>query len=106
MFTGHENHEISFATGAALTKRYRDNNPGSRKGGYFSKDAILELLDQENCVGMRVYYANDESGEMEMVLVGVASNENDLIGEGNLCMDMCMPCPDRCGESNLLNSDQ
>jgi len=104
-FTGHEEHQITFKEGSELTKTYRDQmNAGDRKGGYFSKDEILTLLDPSICVGIRFYYGIDEYGKQVMVLVGVKANEDDLIGEGYYCMEMSVPCPDQCGSDNILNS--
>lgn len=104
-FTGSEQHEISFEVGGALTKKYRDQMaPGQRKGGFFGSEAIQALLNQDHCVGIRYYYGLDKNGKQELVLVGTDANENDLVGEGNLCMDVSIPCPDRCGENNILNT--
>lgn len=105
MFTGQEDHEISFEDAAVLTKRFRDNNSGEYKGGYFSKKAIQKLLNQDNCVGIKIYFAENNSNDLGMVVVGVTSEENDQIGGQNACMDRCLPCPDRCGSDNILNSD-
>ena len=58
MFTGQEDHEFTFEDGAVLTKKWRDNIHGEKKGGYFSKKAITQLLEQVNCVGIRIYYGN------------------------------------------------
>ena len=67
-FTGHEDQKIKFEDGAELTKRYRDNNPsGCQLGEYFSKDSILELLNQPGCVGIRVYFGYDESKIFKLV---------------------------------------
>ena len=106
MFTGHEDQEISFEDGAVLTKRWRTANPTARLAGYFSKDAINKLLEQTDNVGVRIYYAKESGGEMTMVVVGVTSDGNDQIGENDVCLDQAMPCPDYCGEHNLLNSDE
>jgi hypothetical protein len=104
MFTGEEDHAISFDNAKVLTKAYRDNNPNQVKGGYFSKKAINSLLDQPDCVGIRIYFGNDVNKVMKIVIVGVNEGEDDLIEATNLCLDFSIPCPDRCGEDNLLNS--
>jgi hypothetical protein len=105
MFTGEEDHEIPFEEGAEYTAQFRKNNPDKKKGGYFSKSAITKLLSQDECVGLRIYFAEYENGSLGMVMVGVKSNENDQIGNDYVCMDKCIPCPDRCGINDILNSD-
>ena len=106
MFTGHEDQEVSFEDGAVLTARWREENPGAKKGGYFSRDSINELLAQDDCVGIRIYYALNGSGEMAMVVVGVTSDENDQIGEEFVCIDNDFACPPYCADDNILNSDE
>ena len=103
MFTGNEHHNISIEDASELTANYRSKNPDDRKGGFFGKAALLSLLNQSNCVGIRFYYGLDADYNKVLVLVGADSSENDLIGD-NLCMDMACPCPEQCGEDNVLNS--
>ncbi len=103
-FTGNEVHNISFEDAAKLTKLYRDQmNEEDRKGGFFGRKAILALLDQKGCVGIRYYYGLDENDKQVLVIVGADSDENDLIGEDYLAMEMSIPCPNHCGEENILN---
>jgi hypothetical protein len=103
MFTGSENHDISLADAAAMTKLYRQSVPaGSRKGGFFGRDAIEALLAQANCVGIRYYHGLDSRGEPVIILVGVDANENDL-HTGQL-LEFAIPCPTQCGTNNALNS--
>jgi hypothetical protein len=105
MFTGREVQEISFEAGSEMTARYREYNPEAIQAGYLSKDAVVKLLNQKDCVGIKIYFAEYEEREMTMVIVGVTSNENDQIGNGYSCMNNLLPCPQRCGENNMLNSD-
>jgi hypothetical protein len=104
-FTGHEEHNISFEVAAEFTSNYRDqrSSPG-RKGGFFGRDAIEALLAQDDCVGIRYYYGLTSDDEQVLILVGTDANENDLTGEGDGCMEISIPCPDRCGSNNMLNS--
>lgn len=103
MFTGHEDHEISLDDASAMTKRYRNQmNTGDIKGGFFSRDAILAILDQADCVGIRYYYGLDDRGKQTLILVGADTDENDLY-TGSL-MEFSIPCPTQCGSDNPLNS--
>ena len=101
-FTGNENHFIDLQTASEWTANYRNANPGAIKGHFFGKKAIKDILNQEECVGMRIYYALDENGVDQLILVGVTADENDLF-EG-LLAERSFPCPPRCGVDNPLNS--
>ena len=100
-FNGTEGGSISLTAGAALTKEYRKKNPGATKGHFFGKDILHQLLNQQGCEGIRMYYGLDEDGNKELVLVGADADENDLTA---LVADLSMPCPGVCGTANVLNS--
>ncbi|MCR9171794.1 MAG: hypothetical protein NXI10_04840 [bacterium] len=100
-FDGTEGGSISLTAGAALTAEYRKQNPGETKGHFFGKDILQDILDQEGCMGIRMYYGLDQDGNKELVLVGADANENDLT---SLVADLSLPCPGVCGNANSLNS--
>ncbi|MCB0312598.1 MAG: hypothetical protein KDH84_04930, partial [Calditrichaeota bacterium] len=55
--TGEEDHDISLADAVRLTDNFRKTvDAGTPLGGYFGRDAILRILSQEECVGIRYYY--------------------------------------------------
>ncbi len=103
-FTGNENHAISLQAASELTKNYRDNHPNSIKGFYYSKSAIEAILNQPECVGIRIYYAEDNSTPPVQCLVisGVKSNEDDIyLG---VLAEYGKPNPPNGGILNPLNS--
>lgn len=100
-FDGSEGAEITLSEGADLTSKYRDSNPNQTKGHFFGKDILNQLLNQEGCMGIRMYYGIDDKGKKELVIVGADANENDMT---ELVADLSMPCPSRCGNANPLNS--
>src|SRR5438309_8651484 len=103
-FTGNENHDITLNDASLLTKEYRKKNPGQILGGFFGKTALLDLLNQTGCVGIRYYYGIDSSGNKVLVLCGADANENDILGPGsNVCKEMSLICPPRCGANDVLN---
>lgn len=104
MFTGYEEHEISFDDASVLTKEYRANDVNTIKGGFFGKRAIQKLLNQVDAVGIRIYLGQDENKLLKFILVGVDKYENDLIGNEYCCMEYSVPCPNQCGTNNMLNS--
>lgn len=100
-FDGTEGGAISLSTAAELTGNYRKDNPGQKLAHYYGRDIINELLSQEGCVGIRIYYGTSEDGDKELVLVGVDSDENDMLA---LVADTSVPCPNYCSTPNALNS--
>jgi len=100
-FNGTEGGLISLETGADMTARYRTQNPNEIKGHFFGKDVLKEILDQEGCMGIRMYYGLDADGNKALVIVGADANENDMTDKVG---DISLPCPSRCGNSNDLNS--
>lgn len=100
-FTGHEDHNIDLATAAAWTANYRAAEPNGVKGHFYGKDAIQAILNQKNCVGIRIYYALDTLGAKQLIIVGATTAENDLY-EG-LLAERGSTCPPYCGGGNPLN---
>lgn len=101
-FTGNEDHSISLTEAAQFTENYRNNNPNEILALYYSKDAIMDILNQPNCVGIRTYYAEKNNGDKTLVIVGVEANENDMVN--GVLAEFGTPCPNRCSAPNDLNS--
>lgn len=100
-FDGTEGGAISLNDGAALTANYRSNNPNQRIAHFFGREILQQLLNQEGCVGIRMYYGENEEGDKELVLVGTDADQNDLL---DLIADISSPCPNWCSSKNPLNS--
>jgi hypothetical protein len=100
--TGNENHDIDLPTAATLTRNYRIANPSGPFGGAFGKDALLAILNQQGCTGIRYYYAIKDDGTPTLVLTGVDSNSNDL-ADGVLA-EYSYPSPPYSSAPNSLNS--
>ncbi len=100
-FDGTEGGAITLSEGAHLTKEYRLRNPTAIKARFFGKDILNQILDQEGCMGIRIYYGQDEDGNKQFVLVGGDSDENDML---DLVADTSVPCPNLCSLPNALNS--
>lgn len=104
-YTGNEEHAISLAEASELTARYRNQfSEGTFyiKGEYFGKNALISLLNQQGCVGARMYYGLKANQTQCLVIVGVDGNGNDITtGE---IMEFGYPCPTQCSIDNDLNS--
>jgi len=99
-FNGTEGDPISISTAATMTARFRTNYPNHVKARFFGRDLLLQILNQANCKGIRMYFAQDANNVMEIVIVGADGNEDDMC---ELIGDLSEPCPSRCGKKNQLN---
>lgn len=102
-FNGNEGEFISIDKGGQLTAAWRGGGNGDIKGGFLGKDKIQELLDQSGAMGIRIYFGQDTRGDKTVVLVAADADENDILAN-NLVLDQIVPCPNRCGAPNELNS--
>ncbi len=100
-YTGYEDHSITLQDAADLTSNYRTSHPGAIKGFYYSKQAITAILNQTDCVGIRIYYGEDDLGVSKLVIAGVKADEDDM--ETGLLAEFGNPCPPH-GSANSLNS--
>jgi hypothetical protein len=77
-FTGKEAEEFPLDTAAEWTANYRNANPGAVKAHFIGRDLINKMLEQDGCMGLRIYYALDENGNKQLIIVGADQEENDL----------------------------
>jgi hypothetical protein len=102
-FTGNEDQHISLDKAAELTRNYRQSaETGAILGGYGSKYSVSRILDQPGCVGLRIYYAMEDNGNHQFVIVGVNANGDDLY-DGEI-MEHIITCPPICPKANPLTS--
>lgn len=101
-FTGDEGEKFPLDTAAAWTANYRKQNPNGIKAHFFGRNILLNMLKQADCVGLRMYYALDEKGVQQMIVVGADANENDLYN--GIVAERGMPCEPYCdsGKSPLV----
>jgi hypothetical protein len=105
-FNGTEGGIITLADGSAMTAAYRKQKKRTDKNGhFFGRDILQNILDQEGCVGIRMYYGlrEDKKDDMtqELIIVGTDRDENDIL---DIIGDISVPCPNMCGKANPLNS--
>jgi hypothetical protein len=82
-------HSISLDRLKELTTRYEKNKTKILKDEFhgngtlptcetFERAAFDQLLAQEGCVGIRIYYGMDENLDVKLVVVGVDENDQDI----------------------------
>ncbi len=97
-FDGKEGEEFPIATAAEWTANYRTANPNGIKAHFFGKDILNAILSQTGCMGIRMYYALDENGVQQMILVGANASQNDLYD--GVIAERARPCPTYCDSSS------
>jgi len=112
-FTGKEGGPISRETAKSWSKNYENaaREPGKTvtKAHFFGKEKILKLLNQAECVGIRMYYAKDDKGDPKLLLVGAKSDQDNIIPEdmeaaseeNDIILDYSWPCPPYCASNTL-----
>lgn len=112
-FDGTESGPIPLATAKEWTANYRKTiKPGDTLAHYFGGNIIHKVLKETGCVGIRVYYAIDNKGQKQLLIVGVDENGDNLLpaknvasGEedpdDNIIVDLSTPCPDFCASNDL-----
>ena len=82
-FTGNEGRFVSLSQSKKWVENFRSENPDHTHAFYFGCDVFNALLDEPGCVGIRVYYAQDDNGDPKMVLIGVDENGNNISKKTN-----------------------
>lgn len=124
--TGKEGAPIDLKTAAQWTKNYRQMRPGERIAHLFGRDILEQILRQEGCMAIRMYYANSLSpnawqrfilgisnflrkqvagaeGEEHLILVGVTREGKDQIPGREIITDPEKP---EAGETPAAQSYQ
>jgi hypothetical protein len=100
--TGEEGAAIDLELAAQWTKNHRHRHPKDIESQFFGNKILNHILQQDGCMGIRIYYANDETpnawqkfwisvsnfilsvfanvkGQKHFVIVGVAANGEDQV---------------------------
>ncbi len=94
-FNGTEGAPITLATAATWTANYRSTiAPTDTRAHFFGRDILAKILQQEGNMGIRIYYALNDAGEKQLILVGADSKENDQTD--GIIADFSSGCPHRC----------
>lgn len=102
-FNGSEASVVTLQEASEWTANFRASvSPGATIGHFFGKDVLQRILQQEGCMGIRIYYGKEDDGKNNLVLVGADASENDM--EEGIIAERSVCCPPRCGKANQLNS--
>jgi hypothetical protein len=86
--------KITVEEGIILVKNFTAKFPNEIKALYMGADNIRVLLEQDDCMGIRIYNGyDDKESRINLFMVGVGSNGNDIT---TIVMDRMKPCPPYC----------
>ena len=110
---GSEGDPIELETALRWTQNYRAGlkTAEEHRAHFFGYQIIEEILKQESCVGIRIYYSLDDEGKRQLVIVGVNAQGDDILplpggrseedGDGGIVADASLPCPTYCSSTGL-----
>jgi len=78
-FNGTEGDPISLDTSKNWVNNYVASNPLGTKAYFFGSAVLKNILAQSGCMGIRIYYAIEDSGNQQLLLIGADVNGNDLL---------------------------
>jgi len=91
---------ITLTEAIGYVSAFRELMPDEKRAFYVGKNKVNAILEQENCMGMRIYMGyNDAESSLNLVLVGVDKDENDMTQ--GIIVERLFTCPPYCP----LNSD-
>lgn len=107
-------YDIPQSTAGAKTLNFQNTYPNALKGGKIPKDEVIEILLQPGCVGLRYYFALDNTSNpnaIQVIMVGVDQNGNDILQAApnqppNPTAKLkggTWTCPPNCSTGNELN---
>lgn len=102
-FNGTEGSFVTLREASGWTANYRATiSSGEIIAHFVGSEKVKAILDQEDCVGIRIYYGIDDDGKKNLILVGASADENDMVD--GVIVEKLAGCPPRCSELNSLNS--
>ncbi len=102
-FNGREGSVVTLKDASGWTKNYRDTLPSDEIiAQFFGREKLLEILDQEDCMGIRFYYGIADDGKKNIIAVGATSDQNDMVN--GVILEYALPCKPYCSNGNSLNS--
>lgn len=92
---------ISLEEAKNYVSEFRKKFPNEVKAFYVGVNQVMKVLDQENCMGIRIYNGYDtEENRLNIVIVGVDKYEKDMTD--GVILDKTYPCPSYCDTTSEL----
>ena len=78
-YSGKEGRFVPLSLSKKWVANFRKSNPEHTHAFYFGCELFENLLKEPGCVGIRIYYAQDDDGSPKMVLIGVDKYGNNIV---------------------------
>ena len=100
-FSGHEGEFITMDQFIDFTSRYQTSDHETPRAHFFGKHKLNQILNQQECVGIRFYQAvrEDSTGGLHPTLVAVGTRSDFTDIKDGLKLEFSSPCPPICGDS-------
>ena len=94
-------HRISLTEAQRFINNYESEAEFSGvAGGLFDKQCVLDVLNQDDCIGLRYYFGKDDSGKVVLIMLGVNELGRDI--SDGIIIERAYPCPPYCDEASIL----
>lgn len=92
---------ISLGEAVDFTHSFQLQNPDATKSFFAGSDKLKMILDQEGCIGIRMYNGYDTmTASANLVLVGVDAEGEDI--STGVILERLILCPHVCPKSSPL----
>ncbi|WP_300567835.1 hypothetical protein [Flavobacterium sp.] len=98
----HTGEEITLVEAQGYVAEFAKQFPDEVKSFFVGSILIESILAQEDCIGLRAYNGYDDAeGRMNIVFVGVDTDENDM--KNGIIVDRCAVCPPVCPTISIMD---
>lgn len=103
MINSNSGEVITLKEGQDFISKFKRLYPEQTKGFFVGANKVEQILQQADCIGIRIYNGYDESlAKTNLVLVGVDSNQKDMTG--GIIVERTVLCPDYCDVTSALTN--
>ena len=93
--------EINLQEARGYISDFAKQFPNEVKSFFVGKNHIIKIMNQDNCIGIRVYNGYDfTESRMNQVFIGVDSNGNDM---KEIIVDKSAVCPPICPTESIMD---
>ena len=102
--TPDDGQRISKADAKNWITDYKNKNPDQVWAQFYGSNKLAEMLNQNECIGIRIYVTTNATGKNQLVLVGARKDGNNIWPKidstdpnaDGMILDFGAPCPPIC----------
>lgn len=92
---------ISVTDARNLISTFNNKFPGETISSFIGLNNVNRVLNQPNCIGIRIYNGYDDvNKKLCLVIIGVDNQERDIVASGIIYDDL-LTCPTICPINGL-----